>query len=129
MVSPAEPPQMMVSPATEQPQMMRNPMAEPSQMMRNPMAEPSQMVRNPMAEPSQVNRPMASGPSMQNTSYFPTGQRNCPGTVTGPVENYPIAMGYVPMQQWRQTYSIDDGFMRGTIFPELDLPFVMGRCY
>lgn len=139
MVSPAEPPQMMVSPATEtsqmmrspmaeQPQIMRNPVAEQAQMMRNSMAEQPQMMRNSMAEQSQVNRPIASGP-MQNTSYFPTGQRNCPGTVTGPVESYPVAMGYVPMQQWRQTYSIDDGFMRGTIFPELDLPFVMGRCY
>lgn len=46
---------------------------------------------------------------------------------TDPV-NMPIAMAYVPWQQWRQTYPMDKGLSRGTIFPELDLPFVMGRC-
>lgn len=40
----------------------------------------------------------------------------------------PIAMAYVPWQQWRQTYPMDKALTRGTIFPELDLPFVMGRC-
>lgn len=38
-------------------------------------------------------------------------------------ENTPIAMAYVPMQQWKETYDIEDGFCRGTVFPELDLPF------
>lgn len=42
--------------------------------------------------------------------------------------NMPIAMAYVPWQQWRQTYPMDKALSRGTIFPELDLPFVMGRC-
>lgn len=42
--------------------------------------------------------------------------------------NMPAAMAYVPWQQWRQTYPMEKGFSRGTIFPELDLPFVMGRC-
>ncbi|MDD6073407.1 MAG: spore coat associated protein CotJA [Otoolea sp.] len=41
---------------------------------------------------------------------------------------FPIGMGYVPMQRWRQPYSLEQGFRRGTIFPELDLPFMMGRC-
>lgn len=40
----------------------------------------------------------------------------------------PIAMAYVPWQQWRQTYPMEQALSRGTIFPELDLPFVMGRC-
>ena len=35
----------------------------------------------------------------------------------------PIAMAYVPFQQWGETYSLDKGFERGTIFPELDFPF------
>lgn len=42
--------------------------------------------------------------------------------------NKPIAMAYVPWQQWRQTYPMEQALSRGTIFPELDLPFVMGRC-
>ena len=34
----------------------------------------------------------------------------------------------VPMQRWNQVYDMSRGLTRGTIFPELDLPFVMGRC-
>ena len=40
----------------------------------------------------------------------------------------PIGMGYVPWQRWNQTYPISQAFQQGTIFPELDLPFAMGRC-
>lgn len=38
-------------------------------------------------------------------------------------KNTPIAMAYVPCQQWTETYSIEKGLERGTVFPELDLPF------
>lgn len=40
----------------------------------------------------------------------------------------PIGMAYVPWQRWCQTYPMEQALDRGTIFPELDLPFVMGRC-
>lgn len=53
---------------------------------------------------------------------------DCPDTGVGGMEMYPVAMGYIPWQQWKQTYDLDKGLYRGTIFPELDLPFVMGRC-
>ena len=52
----------------------------------------------------------------------------CPNTSMGGMEQYPVAMAYVPWQQWQQTYSLDQGFKRGTIFPDLDLTFNMGRC-
>ena len=42
------------------------------------------------------------------------------------LNNFPIAMAYVPMQQWRKIYSNEVALDRGTIFEELDLPF-MGR--
>ena len=35
----------------------------------------------------------------------------------------PLAMAYTPMQQWQQTYSDSVALSRGTLFPELDLPF------
>lgn len=44
------------------------------------------------------------------------------------INQMPVGMGYVPWQRWGQTYPVEQGFARGTIFPELDLPFVMGRC-
>lgn len=41
---------------------------------------------------------------------------------------FPVGMGYVPMQRWETPYPMEHGFMRGTIFPALDYPFMMGRC-
>lgn len=40
--------------------------------------------------------------------------------------NQPIsfAMAYVPFQQWGRTYDPTLGLERGTIFPELDKPFL-----
>ena len=41
--------------------------------------------------------------------------------------NFPIAMAYVPMQQAPILYeNLEEALNRGTIFPELDKPF-MGR--
>lgn len=42
------------------------------------------------------------------------------------VESGALAMAYVPWQIWDQTYDIEEGFRAGTIFPELDLPFLGG---
>lgn len=42
-------------------------------------------------------------------------------------ENMPLAMAYVPWQNWDNIYDLDKGFRVGTIFPCLDKPF-MGRC-
>ncbi len=40
--------------------------------------------------------------------------------------NTPLAMAYVPFQQWGETYGDDEALSRGTLFPELDLPFAKG---
>lgn len=48
----------------------------------------------------------------------------CPSIRTGIFEQqFPIGMGYIPWQMWRQTYPLEEALNRGTIFPELDLPF------
>ncbi|MEA4988421.1 spore coat associated protein CotJA [Anaerovorax sp. IOR16] len=46
-------------------------------------------------------------------------------TVNGnlPLNQLPLAMAYVPMQVWNGTYEGLRAFERGTIFPDLDLPF------
>ena len=38
----------------------------------------------------------------------------------------PLASAYIPFQQWKTTYSLEGALQRGTIFPELDLPFEGG---
>lgn len=45
------------------------------------------------------------------------------------MENMVLAMAYVKKQAWSELYEADMGLQRGTIFPELDLPFVgEGAC-
>ena len=41
-------------------------------------------------------------------------------------DDMPIAMAYVPWQRWKSTYDPEKALERGTIFPELDLPFLGG---
>lgn len=48
------------------------------------------------------------------------------GSMTRFPKNTPIAMAYVPFQQWGETYGDDEALSRGTLFPELDLPFSKG---
>lgn len=43
------------------------------------------------------------------------------------LDGLPLAMAYVPMQKWRELYEPEMGFSRGTIFKELDLPFLGDR--
>ncbi len=40
------------------------------------------------------------------------------------LDSLPLAMAYVPMQKWADTYAPAAAIDRGTIFPELDLPFI-----
>ena len=39
------------------------------------------------------------------------------------LEDFPIAMAYVPRQKWRNLYEPCKGFQRGTIFEDLSKPF------
>lgn len=52
----------------------------------------------------------------------------CVESVCSAVDVCPLAMAYVPWQSWGEVYKPTDGFRRGTIFPELDLPFLGGDC-
>ena len=44
--------------------------------------------------------------------------------------SFPPAMAYVPWQHWHRVYDLDKSLACGTIFPELDKPFlgVRGGC-
>ncbi len=64
---------------------------------------------------------MAPAPFLRQTAMPVYGQQT-------DISSFPVGMTYVPMQKWQQTYDLGLGFSRGTIFPDLDFPFVMGRC-
>ncbi len=72
--------------------------------------------------PGMCGLPQAQAPVM--------GQSMVLSGTQGPasVNRFPVGMGYVPMQQWETPYPMERGFMRGTIFPSLDLPFMVGGC-
>ncbi len=42
------------------------------------------------------------------------------------LKNLPLAMAYVPMQKYRDSYTYEEALKAGTLFPELDKPF-LGR--
>lgn len=79
---------------------------------------------------------LSSGSSNIGSVNVENANVTCPACIIGKctdtspecLENYPLGMGYVPWQQWQQTYPLDTALQRGTIFPVLDLPFLMGRC-
>ena len=50
----------------------------------------------------------------------------CESTCEDSLSEMPLAMAYVPWQKWCNIYEICKGFQRGTIFAELDKPF-LGR--
>lgn len=48
-----------------------------------------------------------------------------------PFESFPLAMTYVPMQRFKNVYELDEALQVGTIFPELNKPFMAwkGGCH
>ena len=50
-----------------------------------------------------------------------------PGAASPCLECLPLAMAYVPMQQWGELYTPSVALDRGTLFPPLDLPFLGGE--
>ncbi len=40
------------------------------------------------------------------------------------IANYPLASVYAPIQQWRDAYDEEMALSRGTLFRELDKPFL-----
>lgn len=44
------------------------------------------------------------------------------------VEEMSLAMAYVPWQEWRCIYDGNKGLEAGTIFQELDMPFLGSTC-
>ncbi len=43
-------------------------------------------------------------------------------------ENMTIAMAYVPWQRFKMYENLEDAYQVGTIFPELNKPFLGRRC-
>ena len=44
------------------------------------------------------------------------------------MEHMPVAMAYVPWQSFKICENLEEGFMNGSIFPDLIKPFQGRRC-
>jgi len=42
-------------------------------------------------------------------------------------DDFVVAIAYVPFQNYQTTYDTEQGFNAGTIFPELNKPFLAGE--
>ena len=58
-------------------------------------------------------------PQQPNPDCMPDQNPDCM-----PQQRMALAMAYVPWQKWQQPYDFEKGLMVGTIFPDLDLPFL-----
>ncbi len=47
-----------------------------------------------------------------------------PAAKTWGLTGYPLASVYAPLQEWREVYDEEKGLARGTLFAELDKPFL-----
>lgn len=43
------------------------------------------------------------------------------------VDDFPLSMAYVPMQKFENLYSLDEAICVGTLYKDLDKPFLGGR--
>ncbi len=65
--------------------------------------------------------------------YNTVAQDSCPcqptayqAEPTADCEKMVLAMSYVPWQHWNTVYEADTAFVQGTLFPELDKPWLAG---
>ncbi len=80
--------------------------------------------RQPMCRKAQLNyMGNQSQPVMFSTPSQPID--SCP--YQG-VDRLPLAMAYVPWQQWQNIYDPSKALWVGTIFQDLDLPFCERSC-
>ena len=62
-----------------------------------------------------------SGVPVAERTFIDAGNNSISGSTR--LDDLPLAMAYVPMQSWGETYDGRKALDSGTIFPELDLPF------
>ena len=75
--------------------------------------------RNPYGRQSCCQQPDGSRPAVPPA----------PSPKPGFSEKFPLAMAYVPWQEFQGMYDdLEKAYCAGTIFPELDKPFTGRRC-
>lgn len=73
-----------------------------------------------------VLRERENAPMMRRKSHSDESRPDDADGYNDVLRKMPLAMAYVPYQQWGEVYSVEDAFCAGTLYPELDLPFERG---
>ena len=63
-------------------------------------------------------------------TFRKTENKNCEECKVTPntaLDNLPLTMVWVPMQEYKSLYECDTALVRGTLFQQLDKPFLRGR--
>jgi len=68
-------------------------------------------------------RRSSCGCSVEREPYCPAAA--APRQTWG-LSGYPLASVYAPLQKFHELYDLDTALKNGTVFKELDLPFVCG---
>ncbi len=93
----------------------------------NDDAAPPTMMPANQKQPMQMIDTMATLPTAPQMAAPPVIE--LPMTMKPDMDCQTLAMAYVQKQKWQDIYEVEQGFHRGTIFAELDLPFVgEGAC-
>ncbi len=67
-----------------------------------------------------------SGHSPSARGYSKSSADEYSGNTSAFPKNTPLAMAYVPFQQWGSVFNEDDALDCGTLFPDLRFPFLKG---
>ncbi len=62
----------------------------------------------------------------RDASASPLASRPCGGGNC--VDDFPLAMAYVPMQEWRELFDPEEALAHGTLFKELIFPWYPTNC-
>lgn len=99
---------------------------------QNGMQNMQQNMMQPAMQQPTMQQPVRPMPLPETA---PQEQQNCQPCLTDtncescashqpPQQTMVVGMAYVPWQRWQQPYDYEKGFEVGTIFPDLDLPFL-----
>ena len=77
-------------------------------------------VQQPAGAPNTVRN---AAPNPANVQCNQCNPEPACQTEREPVDSMALTMAYVPWQPWCDVYDLEEGYCRGTIFPNLDKPF------
>lgn len=79
---------------------------------------------------SNYNPPYNRRPAVPNQNIPPSNGCRCHEETQGSMDfaDFPLGMAYVPWQPWDNLYDNKTGFIKGTIFKDLDYDFLGRRC-